>query len=69
MVFIERAFDGIVWQTILSLVKAGSLERCVTLLQNPEFYKVSTPKIIAKIGADLGLDVGLVVAWKKLTDS
>lgn len=66
---IERGFDGIVWQTLLSIGKANNLEKFVARLQDPEFAETPTAKIVSKIGGDLGLDANLIEGWSKLADA
>ena len=68
LVRIERRYDSLVWQTLLSVADSKKLVDLNKILIDKENSEVSTAKLIAKAGEDLKLDSSLVKAWGDLAE-
>ena len=62
---IERQYDSLIWQTLLALAEGKLLAEFLRGLLAADTEAV-TPKVIASLGSDLGLDTQLLNQWSKL---
>lgn len=60
---IERAYDSVVWPTLLTLVEKGSLDKFVNFLLDPSAANLTTGQLVEKVGNELGLDDSQIKAW------
>jgi len=63
---IERSYDALLWQTLLSLARAEQLPAFLVQLTAGQ-GEAATGAVIADIGAAFGLDAGLIAAWSAST--
>jgi hypothetical protein len=62
---IERQYDSLIWQTLLALADGKLLAEFLRGLLAADVEAV-TPKVVANLGSDLGLDTNLLNQWSKL---
>lgn len=62
---IERQYDSLIWQTLLILADGKLLAEFLRGLLAADAEAV-TPKVVASLGSDLGLDTNLLNQWSKL---
>jgi hypothetical protein len=62
---IERQYDSLIWQTLLVLADGKLLAEFLRGLLRADAEAV-TPKVVASLGSDLGLDTNLLNQWSKL---
>lgn len=63
---IEPQYDGLLWQTLLSLARSGQLADFFTQMTAGQDSGSDTPVAIVAIGASFGLDPTLVSDWNAL---
>ncbi len=69
LVRIERVYDSVTWQTLLSLAQSGHLAEVIMQLQLPENLSIKTGTVIANLGASYGLDASLVTEWNNIAQA
>jgi hypothetical protein len=62
---IERLYDSLIWQTLLALADGRLLAEFLRGLRTADADAV-TPRVVASLGRDLGLDANLLNQWARL---
>ena len=62
---IERLYDSLIWQTLLALADGRLLPEFLRGLRTADADAV-TPRVVASLGRDLGLDANLLNQWARL---
>ena len=62
---IERLYDSLIWQTLLALADGRLLAEFLRGLRTANADAV-TPRVVASLGRDLGLDANLLNQWARL---
>lgn len=66
---IERAYDTVLWQTLLSLAQDGRLADFIEQLLDTGNAAIKTGALVAGLGASYSLDASLITEWSNIANA
>ncbi len=66
---IERAYDTVLWQTLLSLTQSSQLANFVEQLLDTANADIKTGTLVASLGTRYSLDASLITEWSNIANA